>query len=601
MKQNFKQQFTFLITSLISILSFSICAQTESQADSSSVVQKQLGLGATSMSYTIGVNGVEYDTLIGDVKITQDSFFLYCDTAYVQNKTEVQAFGNVAIQHGDSIEIFSDSMSYNDIIKKTELFGRVVFKKGNKRLNTELAIYNIDKKMTYYTKGATLINANQRLLSKKGIYDIANDIALFQGNVSVKDSSSLMQTDSLKYDLSNEIIYLIAPTNILTDSTEIYCERGFYNYKTQQGEFYRNLEILTGTKEILAAKVHYSDQSKVYTLTGDPVVNDKDTQAKADTIIFFEQDDVVDLRGNAVYKNDERELTSSYIKYNMTTDEYETTGGSEVVDEAGRILKAELLYRDKQGKDIAQSNVVLTDENEKVSLYSEILKSNNETGSYRAYNTTDSQPLLIKQLNDGNLLLKSDTLSYFKQDSSEYYRGEGNTSFLNKEISGKSGHLLYSVADSNYVFFDQPIIWSDSIQITGDTIIVVLKDGEINSLHVQGNAFMILQGMNGTYDQVKGDQLTCFFKGNNIQEIVVDDNVEMVYFMYEGNDLTGVNHSFCGGLVFTFVEKEMNVLRFKDKPNSKFTKGGIQNPETYNLQGFAWSIETKPNKLSFKR
>ena len=79
------------------------------------------------------------------------------------------------------------------------------------------------------------------------------------------------------------------------------------------------------------------------------------------------------------------------------------------------------------------------------------------------------------------------------------------------------------------------------------------------------------------------------------------DNVEMVYFMYEGNELTGVNHSFCGGLVFIFVEKEMNVLRFKDKPNSKFTKGGILNPETYNLQGFAWSIETKPNKLSFKR
>jgi lipopolysaccharide export system protein LptA len=576
-------------------------SQDEYSQDSTENVQKQLGLAATIASHALGADGVEYDTLLQNVKITQDSFFLFCDTAYIENKSKVQAIGNVAIQQGDSIQIFSDSLYYNEALKLAELYGRVIFSKGNQKLNTEKATYDINNKIAFYEEGATLLNSNQKLISEKGVYDIENDLASFKEKVIVSDSSSVLQTDSLKYDLLHDIVYIIGPTNIKSDSTQIYCEQGYFNYETQVGEFYKNLEIKTESRIILAENVEYDRKRNIYTLTGKPTIDDDTSHAKADTIIYAEKEEEVDLIGNAYYKSDERELKSQYIKYNLKTDEYETIGGSEVVDESGRILNAEKLYRNLEGTDIAESKVNLRDNKEKVTLKTDILESDNESNSYKAFSTSDIQPLLIKDLDGSNFLLQCDTLSYIKIDSTEYYEGINNISFLNKEFSGRSGNLLYSPVDTNYIFTDDPILWTDSIQITGDSIVILFQNDEISRMDVFGNAFMIMQGINGTYDQVKGDQLSCNFSNNSINEIIVDDNVEMVYFMYENNELTGVNHSFCGGLVFTFVHEEVKYLRFKDKPNSTFSKGGILNPEVYNLQGFLWSGEKKPNKLSFKR
>ena len=562
--------------------------------------KKLLGIAADSLSSYVN-NGISYDTLIGNVRITQDSFFMYSDTSFIYNKSDIEAYGNVVILQGDSIEIFSDSLRYVDLIKEAQLFGEIVFKKGDKRLNTTRAIYDINNKRAYYTEGATLINQSQRLISNRGIYDIERDVAYFEGKVSVQDSTSLLQTDSLKYDLSYETVYLISPTNISTDSTNIYCEKGYFNYHTEIGEFFQNLEIKTGKKNILARRVKYDKKKSEYLLTGNPNITDIESYAKADTIVYNEKEEWLDLRGQAYYQNKEQVLRSSRIKYDLKTDEYETYGGSEVVDESGRVLQAELLYRDANNTDVAEKNVVLYDEEEKMKLYSQILLSQNGSDTYKTFNTDGSQPLLIKELTEKNLFLKSDTLSYEKVDSIEQYLGNGNISFLTGDIAGRSRKLKYSLADSTYVFTDRPILWSDSIQITGDTISITFREGQIEAMRVISNAFLAMQNKHSTFDQVKGDFLVCHFQEDTIRTIEVTDNVELVYFMYEEDKLTGVNHSFCGGLEFTFEAGDIDFLRFKDKPNSKFNKGTISDPNSFNLQGFKWEDDKKPNKMSFQR
>jgi len=560
----------------------------------------KLGLGSKSFIYAIDNEGIEYDTLIEDVKITQDSLFLFCDRAYVIDKAYVEAIGEVSVVQGDSIEIFADSLIFNDKNDLAHAYGEVIFRNNNKELHTTEAVYDINSKTVTYKKGATLYNEGTELISQTGIYDIDQKKAFFSGKVVVRDSSSILNSDSLNYDLAREMIYIISPTNIYTDSTAIYCEGGYFDYKSEQGKFYNNLQIITGSKSILADRVHYYAKEDKYKFSGYPVINDENSRAKADTIIYFDKENKVELIGNAYFKDADRELKSYRIDYNLDNDKYETRGRSEVIDENGRLLQADKLYRDKEGNDIAQSNVSLRDEKQATTLKGDRLVLNSENSEYKAFNN-EGQPLLIKEFDTDSLFLKSDTLFYQNQDSIENFRGKENVQFLKGGISGRASNLSYLPQDSIYIFYGKPIMWSDSIQISGDTLKIIMSNANLASMEVVGNAFMIMQNSMGSFDQVKGDKIVNHFSENVLAKSVVEGNVEMVYFMYEDGSLEGVNHSLCGGLQFIFKNEEMDEIKFIDKPSSKFEKGEEVDIESNNLQGFVWEIKRKPNKQGLSR
>ena len=584
----------FILSLILSIVSVS-SAQVSGDKERG---QSRLGLGADVFIYSLDEYNIEHDTLLGNVKIVQDSLFLFCDRAYVTDKSYVEAIGNVSILQSDSIEIFSDSLIYDDNSQIVNLFGEVIFKKGSKKLYTTEAIYNIQSKQAFYVKGATLYNEGTELLSEKGIYDIDANMAFFRGKVIVRDSASLLTSDSLNYDLARETIYIIAPTNIHTDSSTIYCEDGFYNYKIKEGKFYNNLQIITGDKTILADRVYYFANRDKYILSGHPVINNAHSTAQADTIVYFDKKNEVELIGHAFYKDTIRELRSYRIDYNLNNDQFETTGKSELVDVDGRVLRADKLFRKENGNDIAESNVSLQDEKESTTLFGDRLISDKDKTRYKAFNKV-GQPLLIKGFGEDSLFLRSDTLYYFSVDSVDNYRGRQNVQFLKGIISGRASDLIYIPQDSVYIFSGNPIIWSDSIQITGDTLKINMAQDEIVSMEVIGNAFMIMQSGTGSFDQVKGDKITNFFTSNTLTKSHVKGNVELLYFMYENQKLEGINHSFCGELFFFFKKDELDHIKFVDKPNSKFNKADISDEESHNLQGFSWDINRQPLKQAF--
>ncbi len=561
-------------------------------------------MAAEHLMHFVDEQGIEYDTLIGDVRITQDSLFLFCSRAYVRDQSYIEAIDNVVIVQEDSIHLFADSLIYDDNKEFANLYGEVVIQNGEKKLFTSEAEYNVRSKKARYDKGATLYNANTELISEEGIYDIDRDFAKFKGRVTIRDSSSVLRTDSLDYDLAKDEVYIIAPTNMDTDSTSIYCERGYYSYKAEQGRFYKNLQILTGSKTILADWVDYYAKEKRYVLTGHPLVRDDKSEARADTIVYFDNEDRVELIGRAYYRDEKQELRSDRIDYNLSDDVFETKGASEVLDEQGRILKADRIYRDDLGNDIAESRISLRDTSEDVTLFGDWLIMDGSSSEVKTYNYKD-QPLLVKELEKDSLFVKSDTLFFIEKktekDTQRIYRGTNNVRFIKDKVSGRSDNIIFNSTDSIFLFLGKPIMWSDSTQIWGDTIKIKLSGNEIEYMEVIGNAFMVMLSDSSTYDQVKGEKITNYFDGNDLSVSEVKGNVEMVYFMFQDGKLGGINHSLCGGLVFYFADAELRNISFLDKPNSTFKRGNMEDLESHNLQGFSWDIESKPRKETFVR
>ena len=97
----------------------------------------------------------------------------------------------------------------------------------------------------------------------------------------------------------------------------------------------------------------------------------------------------------------------------------------------------------------------------------------------KTYNIED-QPLLVKEMSDDSLFLKSDTLFFIEQlvdgDTVKMYKGANSVRFIRGDVSGSSENLIFNSTDSILFFLGSPIMWSDSTQIWGDTIKIILSN-----------------------------------------------------------------------------------------------------------------------------
>src|SRR5690606_39015105 len=75
-------------------------------------------------------DSVQYQVLIGNVRMRHDSTFMRTDSAILDDRNKVEAYGNVVIQELDSTYIFADTLWYNGNTRLAELKGDVVLEKN---------------------------------------------------------------------------------------------------------------------------------------------------------------------------------------------------------------------------------------------------------------------------------------------------------------------------------------------------------------------------------------------------------------------------------------------------------------------------------------
>jgi len=113
-----------------------------------------------------------YQRLLGEVELRQDSVYMYCDSAFIKNDTEVTAQGNVLIQQGDTLNVFADSANYSSLTRHAKLFENVVLLNKNQKLFTDSLLYDMNTKIATYVSGATFTNDTTQLTSQKGYYSL---------------------------------------------------------------------------------------------------------------------------------------------------------------------------------------------------------------------------------------------------------------------------------------------------------------------------------------------------------------------------------------------------------------------------------------------
>jgi len=219
--------------------------------------------------------GEEIQRLIGNVILKHDSTLLYCDSAYLNDKTNsFEGFGSVRIKVSDTLNIYSNWLNYNGNTRIAELDNNVRLVDKKATLYTEHLWYNRNTKIAWYITGGKIVDTANQLTSQRGYFYTNRNEAYFSDSVVLVNEKYIMNSDSMMYNTNTKTSFFFAPTTIVSDSNLIYCENGWYDTENDKSFFRINSYIITNEQKLEADSLYYERATDFGIAKGNVIMTD---------------------------------------------------------------------------------------------------------------------------------------------------------------------------------------------------------------------------------------------------------------------------------------------------------------------------------------
>lgn len=468
-------------------------------------------LGADDLRGT-KINGEDVQKLIGNARFKHQEALMFCDSAYFyRKKNSIEAFGNVRINQGDTLNLYGDFLNYDGNTKIATVTGKEVkLVNPNFNLLTDKLIFDRKNNTADYYTGAIIESKNDSnvLVSKIGHYFTNTQLFTFKKNVVLTNPNFIMHSDTLKYYSNTEMVNFLGPTTITGDSNLIYCETGWYDTKKDQSRYFDNAYIITD----------------------------------------------------------------------------------------GRKLEGDTLYYDRKlGFGQANGNMLITDTANLIL----IAGNHGEIYEHKDSAVVSKDPVLTQIIDGDSLFMHADTFKFFSDSSlKRYLFAYHHVKIFKSDLQGKCDSIAYALSDSTIELHSDPILWSDSNQLTAIRIDLKMKNKQIHSIFLDEDAFIISEVDSVKYNQIKGKEMTGFFKDSKLSKIKVRGNGETTYFgQDEEGKFIGVNVAESSGLDITLKDNAINTITYINMPTATMYPMDELDPKTeLRYKGFQWLNHLRPRK-----
>ena len=183
-------------------------------------------------------------------KVTNQVHFLHegieiwCDQAIHYDEANFfKAYGNVRMQQGDTVTMQSKYAEYNGTTQFAFASGNVKMSRPQSSIETDTLFFDRVKQQAYYRSGGTVRDTASVLTSKIGRYYMDQDKYSFLSNVKVSNPKYVINSQQLDFYSNSGYAYLYGPTTIVSETSTVYCERGFYDTRGDVGYFVKNSKI----------------------------------------------------------------------------------------------------------------------------------------------------------------------------------------------------------------------------------------------------------------------------------------------------------------------------------------------------------------------
>jgi lipopolysaccharide export system protein LptA len=539
---------TIFIYSTLAIFLFGMAFGIAANAqDTSRTITIEI-MGARQLIGTETATGSQ-KKLIGDVNLKQGDSYMSSDSAYIDEiSNNVEAFGNVVITQPGGTRVQSDYLRYTGNTKQAYLKGNVSLTDGKNNLWSEDLDYDLGTKIGKYSNGGTLQSESTTLSSNSGMYNVKTKDSRFTGDVFVTDPRYEATSSDLGYNTESKLVRFYGPSDVINDRSHLVTSSGTWDAKNEVA--------------------HFRSRSSIQNV---------DQYIEADTMDYDRKTGFGVAVGNVVGIDTGRKTTlwCGYAQYNEITRKMLTA------------IKP--VMRQMNGDD---SLFIKAD-----TFFSAPIPRPSDT--LRRDSLADST-IVKGRLKITKAAVPADTID---ADSTRprYFIGYHHVLVFSDSLQARCDSISYSQKDSVMKMMYDPIAWSRSSQITGDTILLYLDTSSLNRLYVPNNALIVsLSGppKAGLYDQVQGKTLTGYFEKNAITTMIVWPNAEAIYYgKDESGAYLGVNQAQSERMKVFFSENKIRRILFEQEVKQTMTPLQQINIQTTRLSRFQWLDEKRPKKL----
>ncbi len=200
----------------------------------------------------------------GQVYIVHEGVEMWCDQAYVYLKDNfVKAYGTVRITQGDTVSMRSKYAEYNGNTQFAFASGDVLLTEPKTTLKTDTLYFDRIKQQAYYRSGGTVRDTASTLTSRIGRYYAATKKYQFLSKVKIVNPKYTVNSEQLDFYSETGGAYLYGESTIVSETSTVYCERGYYNTRTDKGYFVKNSRVDYNNR-ILYGDSIYFDRNKSF-------------------------------------------------------------------------------------------------------------------------------------------------------------------------------------------------------------------------------------------------------------------------------------------------------------------------------------------------
>jgi lipopolysaccharide export system protein LptA len=490
--------------------------------------------GVRKLEYRKIDSVTDVQILAGNVRLRQGTSIFECDSCVITKRLNLfEAFGNVHINDADTANVYSDHLRYLTDKRVAYLDGNVKLTDGKGTLTTPTLEYDVNTKVGIYRNGGRVVNKETVLTSEEGFYYADLKDVYFKKKVRLKDPTYDLESDSLLYNTGTETVRFIAETFIKDSSGRtIRTREGLYDKRTGKAEFGQSPVITDKAIQVTGQTIKSDDSSGITQIFGRGIIIDT---ANKTTVL-----------ADTIFFNKKNESFLAFAKPLMIIEQ----------DQDSIFVAADTLFSAR-----------LTD----------------------LYGIKDS--IVKKDTLKGVKIVDTKT----KDSTNRYFEAFRNVRIFSDSLQAVCDSMFYSFRDSVFRLYDEPVVWSNENQVTGDTILIFTKNKKADRMQVFKNSFIASLVKPEIFNQVKSIRMDAYFIDGNIDSVRARGAAECVYYIQdEDSAFTGINQSSADLMDVYFKERELQRVVFRTAVKGTIWPVQQKSPSEMRLQNFKWRDAERP-------
>ncbi len=277
------------------------------------------------------------------------------------------------------------------------------------------------------------------------------------------------------------------------------------------------------------------------------------------------------------------------------------TGNVVLVDTASTITCNELTYFEPETRSCATGDVHVFEYENAVNIYGDSLVHIEQS----KYSLVPKNPRLVKidTSADGviDTMVVISRIMQTYQDSVERFIAIDSVQMSRSDLAARCGIATYFVKEDRIALQTHPIIWSGENQITGDSMVVQMKEKKLRTLWVKNRAMAISRADSvrlDRFNQLTGRELTMYFRDNKLEQVDVQRTATSLYYLYDSNEPNGANKSSGDRIFIDFIKGAIDRIRIIGGVQGQYLpeKMIFKHEADYNLDGFRW-YDNRPQRV----